>query len=84
MILKIACQGFLMILVPQFDGIFDFLVVVIAIYIIVKIGNNKHKDQEKQIEQEIKESRIQYNKTMQEIRRKAGCKDIHAWDIKNI
>ena len=27
---------------------------------------------------------LKYNKTMQEIRRKAGCKDIHAWDIKNI
>ena len=66
-----------MILVPQFDGIFDFLMVVIAFYIVVKIGSKRCDEQEKQ-------SKIEYNKTMQEIRRKAGCKDIHAWDIKNI
>ena len=38
-----------------------------------------HADFSTEIEYDLK-----YNKTMQEIRRKAGCKDIHAWDIKNI
>ncbi|MCI7236610.1 hypothetical protein [Campylobacter sp.] len=36
---------------------------------------------EKEKNKEILES---INKTHQEIRHKAGCKDIHAWNIKNI
>nr|WP_321312682.1 hypothetical protein [uncultured Campylobacter sp.] len=72
-----------MILVP-IGGFFSFIVAIIAFYIIIKIGLKKCDEQEKRLQEELIEYDLKHNKTMQEIRRKAGCKDIHAWDIKNI
>ena len=72
-----------MILVP-IGGFFSFIIAIIAFYIIIKIGLKKCDEQEKRLQEELIEYDLKYNKTMQEIRRKAGCKDIHAWDIKNI
>ena len=60
------------------SSIFAVIMTLICFWYLFKVYAPKiEKEKNKEIIENI-------NKTHQEIRHKAGCKDIHAWDIKNI
>ena len=58
-----------MILVLQFDGIFDFLGTIIILYIVTKIASNRCDEQEKQ-------AKIEHNYARNPPQ--SWCEDIHA------